>query len=63
MKILLDNGAFMPTKAHEADAGYDLYSPDALTIPVRKRTRGYRPSALCGAKIDLEEIKNGKARS
>ena len=25
---------------------------DALTIPVRKRTRGYRPSASCGAKMD-----------
>ena len=28
---------------------------DALTIPVRKRTRGYRPSASCGAKMDLED--------
>ena len=25
---------------------------DALTIPVRKRTRGYRPSASCGAKME-----------
>lgn len=25
---------------------------DALTVPVRKRTRGYRPSASCGAKMD-----------
>lgn len=24
----------------------------ALTVPVRKRTRGYRPSASCGAKMD-----------
>ena len=28
---------------------------DALTVPVRKRTRGYRPSASCDAKMDLEE--------
>lgn len=27
MKIKLDEGAYMPTRAHEADAGYDLYSP------------------------------------
>ncbi len=26
MKIKLDAGAFKPTRAHEADAGYDLYS-------------------------------------
>lgn len=26
MKILLDEGATMPTKGHEADAGYDLYA-------------------------------------
>ena len=25
---------------------------DALTIPVRKRTRGYRPSASCVAKME-----------
>ena len=28
MKVTLDKGAFMPTKAHDADAGYDLYLPD-----------------------------------
>lgn len=28
MKVKLDTGAYMPTRAHEADAGYDLYSPD-----------------------------------
>lgn len=28
---------------------------DALTVPIRKRTRGYRPSVLCGAKMDLED--------
>lgn len=27
MKIQLDNGAYMPERAHEADAGYDLRSP------------------------------------
>ena len=27
MKVKLDEGAIMPTRAHEADAGYDLYSP------------------------------------
>lgn len=27
MKIKLDKGAFLPTRAHDADAGYDLRSP------------------------------------
>jgi dUTP pyrophosphatase len=27
MKIKIDDGAFVPTRAHEADAGLDLYSP------------------------------------
>lgn len=27
MKIMLDTNAFMPERAHEADAGYDLKSP------------------------------------
>ena len=32
MKVALDNGAFAPTKAHEADAGYDLYAPDETIV-------------------------------
>lgn len=27
IKVKLDNGAIMPTKAHEYDAGFDLYTP------------------------------------
>ncbi len=33
MKIKLDNGAIMPTRAHEADAGLDLYARHKKTIP------------------------------
>ena len=25
MRVVLDNGAIMPTRAHATDAGYDLY--------------------------------------
>ena len=32
MKILLDPGAKMPTRAHELDAGYDLYSREDAVI-------------------------------
>lgn len=36
MKIILDNGARMPTKAHRADAGFDLYSREAVIVPARE---------------------------
>ena len=32
MKIKLDDGAFVPTRAHATDAGLDLYSPDDYII-------------------------------
>ena len=33
MRIKLDEGAYMPTRAHAADAGLDLYSPERVNIP------------------------------
>lgn len=33
MKIKLDYGAKMPTRAHETDAGFDLYSIESALIP------------------------------
>lgn len=36
MKIKLDEGAYMPTRAHEFDAGLDLYAPKTATIPSSK---------------------------
>ena len=35
MKIVLDNGAYMPTRAHDADAGLDLYSTKDVTVPLK----------------------------
>ena len=36
MRVVLDAGCFLPTRAHEADAGYDLYSPvDTVVRPYR----------------------------
>ena len=32
MKVKLDTGAIMPTRAHEADAGLDLYSMEDVVI-------------------------------
>lgn len=33
LKIKLDEGAIMPTRAHRADAGLDLYTPHDVVIP------------------------------
>lgn len=33
MKVMLDDGAYMPERAHEADAGYDIKSPTGGYIP------------------------------
>lgn len=32
MKIVLDKGAYMPKKAHETDAGYDLRTPERVVL-------------------------------
>lgn len=32
MKVKLDKGAFMPTRAHETDAGLDLYATEAQMV-------------------------------
>lgn len=37
IKIKLDDGAIMPTRAHETDAGLDLYSrEEAIIYPIRR---------------------------
>ena len=32
MKVILDNGAYMPERAHETDAGYDLRTPQRVIV-------------------------------
>ena len=36
MKIKLDKGAKMPTRAHSTDAGLDLYARDTQIIPAKE---------------------------
>lgn len=33
MQIILDNGAYMPSRGHKTDAGLDLRTPKAMTVP------------------------------
>ena len=35
MKIMLEHGALMPTRAHDTDAGFDLYAREGNVIPGR----------------------------
>lgn len=35
MNIKLDNGAYMPTRAHSTDAGLDLRTPIDVVVPAR----------------------------
>lgn len=42
LKIKLDDGAIMPTRAHATDAGLDLYSREDVTIyPIRRFIENY----------------------
>lgn len=38
MKIKLDEGAKIPTRAHETDAGLDIYSREKQIVPAREST-------------------------
>lgn len=35
MKIMLDEGAIMPTRAHSTDAGLDIYAREDVLVPRR----------------------------
>ena len=35
VNVVLDDGAYMPEKAHEADAGFDIRTPSKVIFPSR----------------------------
>lgn len=35
INVMLDQGAKMPTKAHETDAGFDIYCTEPFDVPAR----------------------------
>ena len=39
MKIKLDEGAIMPTRAHPTDAGLDLYARETRIVPARESVK------------------------
>lgn len=36
MKVMLDEGAIMPTRAHDTDAGLDLYATETQIVPAKE---------------------------
>ena len=58
MRIMLDDGAFMPERAHPTDAGIDLKTPKTVTIPAH--------GSVCidtGVHIELPKGNYGKLES
>lgn len=56
LKVVLDPGAKMPTRAHKWDAGLDLYTPIACTVPPAKtlvhynvEERAFKTNAVIGS--------------
>lgn len=42
INVMLDEGAFLPTRAHNADAGLDLYTPESfILLPDREQELDY----------------------
>lgn len=39
MKIKLDKGAYMPTRAHATDAGLDLYARETQIVPAKESAK------------------------
>lgn len=54
MKVKLDKGAYMPTRAHESDAGFDLYATEEQIVPARESAK-----FDTGVHIELPTIKIG----
>ena len=47
MKIMLDKGAKMPTRAHPWDAGLDLYAPIDCTVPPARTDILFDTMSIC----------------
>ena len=58
MRIKLDKGAYMPTRACATDAGLDLYSPKYVIIPPR-----HAMTINTGVHVELPENTVGMVKS
>lgn len=53
MKVKLDEGAFIPTRAHKDDAGYDLYSPVDAMIGLAGSKTGNSVTIDTGVHVEI----------
>lgn len=58
MRIKLDEGAYLPTRAHPTDAGLDLYAREDKVVPAR-----YHATFDTGVHIELPEGTVGMLKS
>mgnify|MGYP003293464584 CR=1 FL=1 len=63
MKIMLDDGAILPTRAHPWDAGLDLYAPESVIL--RGRSEWYENSVVIdtGVHVQIPEGMVGLVKS
>ena len=52
MKIMLDKGAKMPTRAHPWDAGLDLYTPVDICVPETRYSEFFEEVEIGCATVD-----------
>lgn len=52
MKIMLDEGAKMPERAHPWDGGLDLHTPDAIMVPETRYSRFFDETSVGSAIVD-----------
>lgn len=58
--VLLSPGARLPTKQHESDAGFDLYSPESFVLQPGQR---YQVKLGIAIEIDKNEVALVQGRS
>jgi dUTP pyrophosphatase len=56
IRVKLDEGAYMPTRAHNTDAGLDIYTPRKVTVP---GCRGIISTFLTDIRIGYNTIDTG----
>lgn len=60
MKVKLDARAICPTRAHEWDAGLDLYTPEDVTVPPAKIINTYVPITVIAGGIKTNSMAKKK---
>ena len=61
MKIMLDKGAKMPTRAHTWDAGLDLYATEDCVVPATQTRVVCDPFEVARTET-MVETKNGDSK-